>query len=102
MWSGLAIQHSRRVARIWFIWFLRSVSCVWFDEREGQDRPAHQIDCLRIALAFHNAPTIQRLLSMHDGTRKRCQEPFAGAGRADAFPTLPSSKPQGTLTSFPK
>jgi IS30 family transposase len=23
---------SRRVAGIWFIWFLRSVSCVWFDE----------------------------------------------------------------------
>ena len=24
---------SRRVARSWFFWFLRSVSCVWFDER---------------------------------------------------------------------
>ena len=37
---------SRRVAGIWFIWFLRSVSFVWFDERERQDRPAHQLDCL--------------------------------------------------------
>ena len=34
----------RRVAGSWFIWCLRSVSCVWFDEREGQDRPAHQIN----------------------------------------------------------
>ncbi len=37
---------SRRVAGIWSIWFLRSVSCVWFDERERQDSPAHQIDRL--------------------------------------------------------
>jgi len=37
---------SRRVAGIWFIWFFRSVSCVWFDERERQDRPAHRIDRL--------------------------------------------------------
>jgi hypothetical protein len=29
----------------WFIWFIRSVSFVWFDERERQDRLAHQIDC---------------------------------------------------------
>jgi len=36
----------RRVAGIGFTWFLRSVSCVWFDERERLDRPAHQIDCL--------------------------------------------------------
>jgi tetrahydromethanopterin S-methyltransferase subunit F len=34
---------SRRVAGIWFIGFLRSVSFVWFDERERQDRPARQI-----------------------------------------------------------
>jgi hypothetical protein len=37
---------SRRVAGSWFIWFLRSVSCVWFNEPERQDRPAHQIDRL--------------------------------------------------------
>lgn len=30
---------SWRVAGIWFIWFLRSVSFVWFDERERQDSP---------------------------------------------------------------
>ena len=45
---------SRRVAGIWFIRFLRSVSCVWFDEREKEDRPAYQIDCLRIALPSHS------------------------------------------------
>jgi len=38
----------REVAGIWFIWFLRSASFVWFDERERQDRPAHQIDHLCI------------------------------------------------------
>src|SRR5262245_47507028 len=27
-------NHSRRVTAIWFIWSRRSVSCVWFDERE--------------------------------------------------------------------
>ena len=37
---------SRRVAGSWFIWFLWSISFVWIDERERQDRPAHQIDCL--------------------------------------------------------
>lgn len=37
---------SRRVAGIWFIGFLRSVSFVWFDERERQYSPAHQLDCL--------------------------------------------------------
>ena len=39
---------SRRVAGIWFIRFLRSASFVWFDERERQDRLAHQIDHLCI------------------------------------------------------
>jgi hypothetical protein len=34
------------VTGIWSIWILRSVSFVWFDERERQERPAHQIDCL--------------------------------------------------------
>ncbi len=49
--EGQVLQSyiSRRVAGIWFIWFLRSVSFVWFDERERQDRPAHPGDCLRIA-----------------------------------------------------
>jgi len=37
---------SRRVAGSWRIWLLRSVACVWFDERERTDRPAHQIDRL--------------------------------------------------------
>ncbi len=37
---------SLRVAGSWFIWFLQPVSCVWFDERERQDRLAHQIDYL--------------------------------------------------------
>jgi hypothetical protein len=37
---------TRRVAGIWFIWFLRSVSFVWSDEPERQDRPAHQLDRL--------------------------------------------------------
>jgi hypothetical protein len=35
---------SRRVAGIWFIWSRWSVSLVWFDERERQDRPALQIN----------------------------------------------------------
>jgi hypothetical protein len=39
-------QHFATVAGIWSIWFLRSVSCVWFDERERQDRPSYQLDCL--------------------------------------------------------
>jgi len=30
------------MAGIWSIW---SISFVWFDEQERQDRPAHQIDC---------------------------------------------------------
>jgi hypothetical protein len=38
------LSISRRVAGIRFIGFLRSVSCVWFDERESQDRPAQQIN----------------------------------------------------------
>ena len=43
---------SRRVAGSWFIWSFWLISSVWFfwfiwfDERERQDRPAHQIDCL--------------------------------------------------------
>jgi hypothetical protein len=43
---------SRRVAGIWSvwsvwsIWSVWSVSFVWFDERERQVRPAHQIDRL--------------------------------------------------------
>jgi hypothetical protein len=44
--EGQVLQSSisRRVAGIWSIWFLRSISFVWFDERERQDRPAHRID----------------------------------------------------------
>jgi len=38
--SGTIARH---VAGIWFIGFLRSVSFVWFDEREKQDSPAHQL-----------------------------------------------------------
>ena len=34
----------RRGAGDWFIWFLWSVSFVWFDERERLERPAHQIN----------------------------------------------------------
>src|SRR5438094_8890341 len=34
---------SRRVAGLWSIWL------VWFDERERQNRPAHQIDCQEFA-----------------------------------------------------
>ena len=37
---------SRLMAGSWCIWFLRSVSCVWFDERERPARPAHQLDRL--------------------------------------------------------
>jgi hypothetical protein len=37
---------SRRGAGSWSIWFPWSFSCVWFDEPERQDRPAHQIDRL--------------------------------------------------------
>jgi hypothetical protein len=33
---------SPRVAGISFIWFLRAVSFVWFDERERQDTPAKE------------------------------------------------------------
>ena len=40
---------SRRVAGIRFIRFFRSASFVWFDERERQDRLAHQIDHLCIS-----------------------------------------------------
>ncbi len=36
---------------------LRTVSCVWFDERERQDSPAYQIDCLCPPLTSYNAPT---------------------------------------------
>jgi hypothetical protein len=39
---------SRHVAGFWFIWSIWSiwsVSFVWFDERERQAKPAHQIDC---------------------------------------------------------
>jgi hypothetical protein len=37
---------SWRVAEIWSVWSRWSISFVWFDEPERQDRPAHQIDCL--------------------------------------------------------
>jgi hypothetical protein len=46
---------SRRVAGIWFIWFLRSFSCVWFDEPESQDRPAYQIDQPMTYLLFRTS-----------------------------------------------
>ena len=38
----LCVLH--RVAGIWFIWSHWSVSFVWFDERERQDRPALRIN----------------------------------------------------------
>ena len=38
---------SRRVAGNWFIWFLRFDWCVWFDERERQNSPAHRINARR-------------------------------------------------------
>jgi delta-aminolevulinic acid dehydratase/porphobilinogen synthase len=43
--EGQVLQSSisRHVAGIWSIWFLRSISFVWFDERERQDRPAHRM-----------------------------------------------------------
>src|SRR5438552_3318432 len=41
---------SRRVARGWFIWSSWSVRFIWFDERERQNRPAHQIDCQEFAV----------------------------------------------------
>jgi hypothetical protein len=44
------------VTEIWFIWFLQSVSFVWFDERERQDSPAHQIDRLRIPPPLTQGP----------------------------------------------
>ena len=51
--TGLVIEGeaqqpciSRRVAGIWCIWFLRFLSIEWFDERERQDGPAHQLDRL--------------------------------------------------------
>ena len=46
--TGRVLQSniSRRVAGIWSIWLLRSVSGVWFDERAKQDSPTHQMDCL--------------------------------------------------------
>jgi hypothetical protein len=37
---------SPHVAGIWFIRSRWSVSFVWFDEREREDRPAQQKDCL--------------------------------------------------------
>lgn len=45
--QGQVLQSniSRRVAGIWFIWLPWSISFVWFDERERQVQPAHQIDC---------------------------------------------------------
>ena len=39
---------SLRMVEIWFIWsiwFIWFISFVGFDERERQDRLAHQIDC---------------------------------------------------------
>src|SRR4029077_18555305 len=52
------VQH---VAGSWFIWFLRSVSFVSFDEQERQDRPLYQIDCPEFAVlrfAIHDADAI--------------------------------------------
>jgi hypothetical protein len=44
----LQANISQRVVGIWFIWFLRSVPFIRFDERERQARPA---------LPSHKAPT---------------------------------------------
>jgi hypothetical protein len=44
--SGLAIQYLAAREGIWFIsfiWSIWSFSFIWFDEREKQDRRAHQI-----------------------------------------------------------
>ena len=42
---------SQRVAGIWFIWLLRSVSCLWFDERERQDSYADPVALLPSAIS---------------------------------------------------
>jgi len=47
---------SRHVAGIWSIWFLRSVSCVWFDERERQADPHTKSTSPELA-SPHSAPT---------------------------------------------
>lgn len=52
---------SRRVAGNWCIWFLRSVSCVWFNARARPASPAYHIDRSE-SPPSHNAPTLSGLM----------------------------------------
>ena len=51
---------------IWSFW------CVWFDKRERQDSPAHQIDCQKSSLISH--------LSFHGSTLRGVFARFATQG----------------------
>jgi hypothetical protein len=76
--EGQVLQSniSRRVAGIWFLW---SVAFDWFDERERQDRPAHQIngpESLFAACPDNSTFTIQ---GKTKGSGVFICEPFPGA-----------------------
>ena len=73
----LQANISQRVVGIWFIWFLRSVPFIRFDERERQARPA---------LPSHKAPT-----SSLRGGEIRGHSEFRSAWRPGAFLPHPYS-----------